>query len=181
MKKFFIIIGAMCMFTWAARGDDVVDEAAVVATPVVTERLTCDEISAQIAALSAVADPSQEEQRSLSTLRMQQRRNCTKAAGARRATGRGVATPLLATSPVVDDVVADADVEAAPELSPEEAAAAAAAEAQRIAELLEQGLCADGTKPNKFGCCTGEKFTDMGNLQFGCCPRDGGDCFPPMK
>ena len=55
-------------------------------------------------------------------------------------------------------------------------------------ELLEQelanldaGLCADGTKPNKFGCCGDELFKDLGNAVFACCPKDGGDCFPPIK
>lgn len=55
-------------------------------------------------------------------------------------------------------------------------------------ELLEQelanldaGLCADGTEPNKFGCCGDELFKDLGNTVFACCPKDGGDCFPPIK
>ena len=48
-------------------------------------------------------------------------------------------------------------------------------------EKLEQGLCADDSKPNRFGCCAGEKFKDIGNMTFGCCPDDGGDCFPPIK
>ncbi len=46
---------------------------------------------------------------------------------------------------------------------------------------LDAGLCADGSKPNKFGCCGDEIFKDLGNTVFGCCPKDGGDCFPPMK
>lgn len=45
---------------------------------------------------------------------------------------------------------------------------------------LAAGLCGDGTKPNKFGCCTGETFRDMGNTVFACCPKSGGDCFPPL-
>ena len=45
---------------------------------------------------------------------------------------------------------------------------------------LAAGLCGDGTKPNRFGCCAGETFTDMGNTVFACCPRTGGDCFPPI-
>ena len=43
------------------------------------------------------------------------------------------------------------------------------------------GLCGDGTKPNRFGCCSGETFKDMGNASFACCPKTGGDCFPPLK
>ncbi len=63
---------------------------------------------------------------------------------------------------------------AAPEKTTEEIAA-------EIAANIAKGLCGDGTKPNKFGCCTGEKFTDLGNLVFACCPADGGDCYPPMN
>ena len=54
-------------------------------------------------------------------------------------------------------------------------------DAARVAELIAAGLCADGTKPNKFGCCTGEKFKDLGDLQFACCKEDTDECFPPMK
>ncbi len=51
---------------------------------------------------------------------------------------------------------------------------------QEIANL-DAGLCADGAKPNKFGCCGDELFKDLGNATFACCPKDGGDCFPPIK
>lgn len=46
---------------------------------------------------------------------------------------------------------------------------------------LEAGLCADGSKPNKYGCCGDELFKDLGNAVFACCPKEGGDCFPPIK
>ena len=67
-----------------------------------------------------------------------------------------------------------------PELTDEELRLAEEAEAQRIADLLAQGLCPDGNKPNRFGCCTGEKFTDMGNLEFACCVDETSECFPPV-
>lgn len=51
----------------------------------------------------------------------------------------------------------------------------------RMAENLDAGLCPDGTSPNKYGCCGDEMFTDLGNLEFACCPKDGGNCFPPVK
>ena len=47
-------------------------------------------------------------------------------------------------------------------------------------ENLAAGLCADGTKPNKYGCCADEIFKDLGNLVFACCPKDGGDCYEPI-
>ncbi len=49
-----------------------------------------------------------------------------------------------------------------------------------IIAFLDAGLCLDGTKPNKFGCCAGERFKDLGNSVFACCPEAGGDCFPPI-
>lgn len=53
--------------------------------------------------------------------------------------------------------------------------------AAEIAANIEKGLCGDGTKPNKFGCCTGEIFKDLGNATFACCKKDGEECFPPMN
>lgn len=50
-----------------------------------------------------------------------------------------------------------------------------------IAANIEKGLCGDGTKPNKFGCCDGEIFKDLGNATFACCKKDSDECFPPMN
>lgn len=63
---------------------------------------------------------------------------------------------------------------AEPELSVEEWAA-------QYDANLAAGLCGDGTKPNRYGCCTDETFRDMGDARFACCPKTGGDCFPPIK
>lgn len=41
--------------------------------------------------------------------------------------------------------------------------------------------CVDGSVPDKNGCCTGEVYTDMGDLGYNCCPESGGDCFPPLR
>lgn len=57
----------------------------------------------------------------------------------------------------------------------------AADDAETAAARVASGLCTDGSKPNKFGCCDGETFTDMGNLVFACCPEDGGECYPPIN
>lgn len=45
---------------------------------------------------------------------------------------------------------------------------------------MAAGLCPDGGAPNKFGCCTGETFKDLGNLTFGCCSDDG-ECHAPLS
>lgn len=53
----------------------------------------------------------------------------------------------------------------------------AKAQEQEAALVL---TCIDGTLPDANGCCTGEIYTDMGEMGFNCCPETGGDCFPPM-
>lgn len=52
---------------------------------------------------------------------------------------------------------------------------------ETAAANVAAGLCTDGSKPNKFGCCEGETYKDMGNLVFACCPDDGGECYPPIN
>ena len=47
-------------------------------------------------------------------------------------------------------------------------------------ENLDAGLCNDGSKPNQFGCCSGEVYKDLGDFVYACCPKTGGDCFPPI-
>lgn len=41
--------------------------------------------------------------------------------------------------------------------------------------------CPDGGAPDSNGCCSGETYTDMGDLGFNCCPDGDGDCYPPIK
>jgi len=53
--------------------------------------------------------------------------------------------------------------------------------AAEIEANIAKGLCGDGTRPNKFGCCTGEIFRDLGNATFACCKKDSNECFPPMN
>lgn len=77
-------------------------------------------------------------------------------------------TPVSVTAPAEDAAPT------VPQKTEEEIAA-------EIAANIEKGLCGDGSKPNKYGCCGDETFKDLGNLEFGCCPADGGDCYPPIK
>ena len=43
-------------------------------------------------------------------------------------------------------------------------------------------LCEDGTSPDEHGCCSGEKYVDLGGETGHACCQDteDGDCFPPM-
>lgn len=70
-------------------------------------------------------------------------------------------------------VVLKEEKPAAPEKTAEEIAA-------EIKSNIAKGLCGDGTKPNKYGCCGDEQFKDLGG-SFACCPKSGGDCFPPIS
>ncbi len=70
-------------------------------------------------------------------------------------------------------VVLKEEKPAAPEKSADEIA-------DEIKSNIAKGLCGDGTTPNKYGCCGDEQFKDLGG-SFACCPKSGGDCFPPIS
>ena len=94
---------------------------------------------------------------------------------------------LSSDSDIVAETIADAIVVPVAQTSTGAALAAVAVSNKTDEEIaaefeanLAAGLCGDGTRPNRFGCCAGETFTDMGNTVFACCPKTGGDCFPPV-
>jgi hypothetical protein len=169
----FFVIGAYAEDAVVADTTDVVQDAVVV------ERETCADISAKIEELSAVVEPDEETVAQIADLKAKYRSNCTRSAGSRRAVGR------------VDDSVAEVaeqvsdtetvDVEQNVEAPAEEASETITLTPEQAKANLDAGLCADGTKPNRFGCCGDEIFKDLGNTVFACCPKDGGDCFPPLK
>ena len=125
--------------------------AEIAATSSISERKSCDEIATEISELSAIVEPDEETTAQLNKLKQQQRSFCQKRAGA-----RGVAAKNARRTPVVKTT--DAPDTATPPP-------------------------ADNTcdTPDENGCCPGEKYTDMGDLGFNCCPETGGDCFPPLK
>lgn len=166
------------MLTFVVSGAFADDGGAVV------ERVTCADMSANISELAAIEAPTEDEQAELIALRAEYRRKCVQSAR-----GRRVSSGQLAVSKaedieagaaeeeiqVAEEAVALPDNpgadEVVPVISPE----------QELANL-EAGLCADGSAPNRFGCCGDEVFKDLGDTVFACCPKDGnGDCFPPLK
>ncbi|MFQ6739579.1 MAG: hypothetical protein ACLRFJ_02855 [Alphaproteobacteria bacterium] len=48
-------------------------------------------------------------------------------------------------------------------------------ESDYLSETSE--TCPDGTSPDRYGCCAGEEYTDLGD-GFGCCAD--GECYPPL-
>lgn len=165
----------------------------------VAERVTCADIQAVINELSAVEEPDEETLAELDKQKMEYRRKCSRSAAKRKSSAvkNTVVAPTemieVDTEPEeqVEEVVAEVSEVTEPEVVETESVVAAEVEvapvdeeallAQELANL-DAGLCADGTKPNKFGCCEGEIFKDLGNSVFACCPKSGdGECFPPIK
>lgn len=147
----------------------------------VTERLTCPQIQAKITELSGLDEPDTETVDELTKYKAEYRKSCTRAAAARR-TAAGTRVIVNVVKPAVKEDTQQekkAEVKKADEAETEVDPMVALE--QELANL-DAGLCADGSKPNKFGCCGDEIFKDLGNTVFACCPRDGvGDCFPPIK
>jgi hypothetical protein len=177
MKKLFIVFGFVC--ATSAFADEV---------PAVVERLSCADISASISEIGAIAEPTEEQVAELTTLKADYRRMCAKSARGRRTSADARVVVKSAPVDVVDEDVVVADeqpVQEEVQLEKVEDVVAVDPMVALEAELanLDAGLCADGSQPNKFGCCGDEVFKDLGNTVFACCPRDGGngDCLPPLK
>lgn len=182
MKKILMILGVALTVPALATEEvqDVTEEvqAVVEEAPVVAERVSCADMNTKIAELSAIEAPDETTIQELTELKAEYRRACAKFASGRRTSGRSGAV----VAPVVASEEETTTTETVAETVVEEVAEPVILSDEQKQANLDAGLCADGTSPNRFGCCTGEKFTDLGNLNFACCPDDGvSDCFPPIK
>lgn len=167
----------------------------------VTERVTCSDIQDMINELSAVEDPDADILAELEKQKVEYRRKCSRSAAKRKSAAvknvviaaNSVPEEIVVKEVVVEEPVSDevqvvyADENLAnPIIVTEEAVVEEYVDeeallAQELA-YLEAGLCVDGTEPNKFGCCEGEIFKDLGNSVFACCPKSGdGECFLPIE
>lgn len=153
----------------------------------VAERLSCNDISARMVEIGAISEPTAEETDELAKLKADYRRMCSKSARGRWTSAEARVT----IEPDQTDVAEEQVVEPEEQVVQEEVVAEDVTDVVEVepmvaleAELanLDAGLCADGSAPNRFGCCGDEIFKDLGNTVFACCPKDGGgDCFPPLK
>ena len=175
MRFCFALLG-LIVATGAFAEDTVEDVAGELA---VVERVSCADMSAQIKELSAIESPDEETIAELDKLNFDYRRMCSRNARGRKTSGREGVVETEAEPEIVQQDVAPKTEQVKPETAVETAKPELTS--QQIKANLEAGLCSDGTKPNKFGCCNGEIFKDMGNNEFACCPKQGGDCFPPIK
>lgn len=196
-----------CAVMWAVADDDVEDiedeededyedeDEADVPTGEgrVVARMTCDDIKVKLAELKTQVNANPDLQGELDDLLKKQRSQCARSSRARPVKNLNNAMPQMeepAEEEVVEEVVVEKPkkkkkeavteeetkvVEEAPaEPTPKEL------EAKR-AEFAAKGLCPDGAKPNRYGCCEGEKFKDLGNLKFACCMKDDEkNCHPAL-
>ncbi|MBQ8294579.1 MAG: hypothetical protein IJX89_04295 [Alphaproteobacteria bacterium] len=185
MRPLIALLGFLWAFPIIADevpADTTANTETVAAT--VRERLSCDELTAKIAELSAITEPDTITIDELTSYKSEHRRNCSKSMGARRTNfTRASSAPAIATADTtpVQPETTDTNTEAATEPVVADPTPKPELTAEQITENINAGLCADGSEPNKFGCCGDEKFKDLGNTVFACCPPDGGDCFPPLR
>lgn len=172
---------------------EVVDEGATTEVPApraVVERLSCDEINERVAELREDVKSYPDLAADLEYMVARQRTQCATRANRRPVHNYQNVNPAVVVeeTEIEEEETAEEQVEseapvvveAAPvvEKTPEELAAAAAV----IEENRAKGLCDDGNKPNRFGCCAGEKFKEVSQMQFACCPKTGdGECVEPRR
>ncbi len=171
--------------------DSILDESddAESAEQKVVARITCDEIKVKISELQAISEPDETELEELDTLIKKQRSQCAakgRSRPVRNYANRGPQMEVVEEE-IEEEVVVEKPknkskkkVDAEPE-NTTPVKTQKEIDDERAANLAN-GLCGDGAKPNKFGCCDGEKFKDLGNLKFACCPKEGdGECHAPIK
>ena len=158
----------------------------------VVDRVDCAETQALIAELELELEAENDDEvaEELAELKVEYRRSCTKKARGRRTLDGNspvVIEEAVEEVTVVEDEEGLDEQQETEEIEEEETrddtpAVATISPEEELANL-DAGLCADGSKPNKYGCCKGEVFKDLGDAVFACCPKGGedADCYPPIK
>lgn len=199
--KIFGILGVLCLIASPSVADDDVesedfgpeefeeeylyeyeyeydDEIQTDETRGVTARLTCAEINERVEELRADVKMYPELATDLETMLARQRNQCAPQAKHRPVRNYMNINPVTVVEGEPEEVITevpDEVIEPEPEKTPEEIAAAA----EIAAENLANGLCADGAKPNRYGCCVGYKFKEVSQMKFACCTPDD-VCMEPI-
>lgn len=168
---------------------EIVDEGAIDEVPApraVVARMSCDDINRRVAELREDVKAYPELAADLEYMIGRQRTQCAARANRRPVHNYENVNPVVALeeSEAVEDVSEEQVVaESVPEpviveKTPEELEA----EAKLIEQNRAKGLCDDGEKPNRYGCCAGEKFKEVSQMKFACCPKTGdGECVEPRR
>ena len=198
IKILGIIAVLVCVPAMADDFDDeiveteVVDDGAVEEVPApraVVARMSCDDINRRVAELREDVKAYPELAADLEYMLGRQRTACAAHANRRPVHNYENVNPVQ----YIEDAVAEEEPEeqveqvAAPEPKSEPVAVEKTpeeleTEQAKIEENRAKGLCDDGTKPNRFGCCAGEKFKEVSQMKFACCPKSGdGECVEARK
>lgn len=201
IKIIGIITALVCSPVFAEEGVDdfveedifetelVEDEGAIEEVPApraVVARLSCDDINQRVEELREDVKAYPELAADLEYMLGRQRTQCAARARRRPVHNYENVNPVQYIEDVVveeEPVVEEEQVAPEPEpvvieKTPEELAA----EQEKIQENRAKGLCDDGSKPNRYGCCDGEKFKEVSQMKFACCPKEGdGECIEPRK
>ena len=165
------------------------DKGAIEEVPApraVVARLSCDDINQRVEELREDVKAYPELAADLEYMLGRQRTQCAARARRRPVHNYENVNPVQYIEDVVveeEPVVEEEQVAPKPEpvvveKTPEELAA----EQEKIQENRSKGLCDDGSKPNRYGCCDGEKFKEVSQMKFACCPKEGdGECIEPRK
>lgn len=165
-------------------------EKAVAEVPVpraVVQRMTCGEINERVSELQQDVKAYPDLQADLEYMLSRQRAQCAPRANRRPVHNYNNVNPVrveefVEPEPEVVEEVVEEKPEPVVQKTPEELAAEKEALEKQRAENMAKGLCADGTKPNRYGCCADEKFKEVSRLTFECCPKEGdGECHEPLK
>jgi hypothetical protein len=153
---------------------------------VVVSRMTCDQINMRISELREDVKSYPELQSELDSMIGRQRTQCATTVNRRPVHNYDNINPIriLDVPESESDVVEQLETESVVETKNIDAELMVDQETEnaKITENLAHGLCGDGTKPNRYGCCPGEVFKEVEPLVFGCCPKDGnGQCVEPIK
>lgn len=173
-------------------GVEFVDEGATTEVPApraVVERMTCADINQRVEELREDVKAYPELAADLEYMLSRQRTACAARARRRPVHNYENVNPVKYFEPAeeVPEEQAPEDAPAtesapAPEQVPEKTPEELAADLAQIEENRAKGLCDDGTKPNRYGCCPGEKFKEVSQMKFACCPREGdGECIEPRR
>ena len=173
-------------------GAEFVDEGATTEVPApraVVERMTCADINQRVEELREDVKAYPELAADLEYMISRQRTACAARARRRPVHNYENVNPVKYFEPVEEvpeeqtpEDAPAAESAPAPEQVPEKTPEELAADLAQIEENRAKGLCDDGTKPNRYGCCPGEKFKEVSQIKFACCPREGdGECIEPRK
>ena len=168
---------------------EIVDAGAIEEVPApraVVARMSCDDINRRVAELREDVKAYPELAADLEYMIGRQRTQCAARVNRRPVHNYENVNPVVALEEpeVIEEVAEEQVVEVlvpepvVVEKTPEELEA----EAELIEQNRAKGLCDDGEKPNRYGCCAGEKFKEVSQMKFACCPKTGdGECVPSRR